>query len=240
VSRNLKIKYRQSFGGMLWTLLIPLCTTAVYYFVFKFYMKIQVEHYLGLIISGIIPWIFFSGSLSAGTETLVLNASILSKVPVKPNVFPMTENLTQFINSFLGLPVVFGAILLDGVSPSPVWLLYPVFLLPLLLISYSITYLLSLAYVFFRDLRHFLNVALQMLFYLTPVIYPHNMVPERYRIFLALNPIASFFVISQDILINGRLPAMSSVLQLLIWTGLLVTITAVVVLKYQGEVIENL
>jgi lipopolysaccharide transport system permease protein len=240
IRRNLKVRYRQSVGGMLWTLLIPICTAMVFYFVFKFYMRIQADHYLGLIISGIIPWGFVSSSLSMGTESLVNNSTILSKVPVRPNVFPLTENMTNFINSFLGLPVIFGALLIDGVSFSSTWLAYPLLLIPLFLIVYSMTYLLSLAFVFLRDLRHFLQVILQMAFYLTPIVYPYSMVPERYLVYFYLNPVAGFFIASQDILIQGKLPSFESVFQLTMWTVIMLVISSTVAHKFQGEVIENL
>lgn len=240
IARNLKVKYRQSIGGMFWTLLIPILTSVVYYFVFKFYMRIQTPHYLGLIISGVIPWGFVSGSITMGAESLVNNASILSKVPVKPNVFPLTENMTQFINSFLGLPVVFAALLFDGVPFSMTWLLYPFMLIPLFLVSYSLTYLLSIGYVFFRDLRHFLSVGLQMLFYLTPVIYPFDMVPEAYRGYFSLSPVAGFFMASQEMLVRGQLPSPLAIISLLTWMVVLVSVVALFSLKFQGEVIENL
>jgi lipopolysaccharide transport system permease protein len=240
IRRNLKVRYRQSVGGMLWTLLIPICSALVFYFVFKYYMRFQVEHYLGLIISGIIPWGYISSSLGSGTESLVNNASILSKVPVRANVFPLTENLTHFINSFFGLPVIFGALLFDGVPFSWSWFIYPLLLIPLFLIIYSASYVLSLGYVFLRDLRHFLQVILQMSFYLTPIVYPMSMVPEAYRFYIFFNPFAGFFVASQEILIQGRPPSLESVVQLLVWTCLALLVSATVAHKFQGEVIENL
>ncbi|HRK09349.1 MAG TPA: ABC transporter permease [Pseudobdellovibrionaceae bacterium] len=193
IRRNLKIKYRHSIGGMLWTFLIPAASALVYFAVFKFVMRVQHEHYLTLLMAGLLPWTFFQTSVMNGLESIVGNRPLINKVPVPPQVFPLTETVTGFVNFALGLPIVAILALASGLSLS--WsLLTLIPLLALLLIqAYSLSLLTGLAFVYLRDLKHALGIVLQTWFYATPIIYTQDMMPEKMRALVAINPVGMIF-----------------------------------------------
>lgn len=198
VNRNLKIKYRRSFFGFFWTIIAPLATSIIYYFVFKIILKIDRPHYLPFILCGLIPWAFFTQSISEATESIVSNQGLISKIPVPIQVFPLVVSITNFSTLLFALPIILVSAWLSGVVPSlAVFLILPYFL-ALLLISYALGAVLAVMYVYLRDLKHALGLLLQIWFYATPIIYDINMIPEKYRFILGLNPVGYIFVGIQE------------------------------------------
>lgn len=206
VARNLKTRYHRSFFGILWTLFTPLSVAGMYYFVFKFVFRVQGQHYLVYVLSGILPWTFFSQTLLDGMESIVGNLGLVSRVPVPLQTFAFAGMVTALFNMMLSLPVVLGASLLSGLMPSWPILLLPVYLVMLLLISYALSLFLAVGFVFFRDLRHLFAILLQVWFYGTPVLYSPAMIPERFHWILYANPLAPIFVGMREVLIEGRWP----------------------------------
>lgn len=207
VSRNLKVKYRRSFFGFLWTILSPMAMAVVYYFVFKVVLKIQIPRYLVFILSGILPWTFFAQTLAEGMESIVGNLGLISKISVQAQVFPFVGSLTNLVTLTLTIPILICASMISGVSaaPSLVMLLY--YFGTLFLIAYSISSILAIAFVFFRDLRHILGIVLQIWMYGTPVIYDEVMIPEKYKWILYANPVGMVFKGIHCVLVQGAWPS---------------------------------
>lgn len=193
VRRNLKLKYRQSVLGILWTVLVPAASALVYYAVFLHVMKVNIPNYFLYVISGILPWAFFSTSITIGMEAIVGNHSLLNKIPIPSHVFPFTEVITNFINLLLALPVVVFIFLIYGAPGGWSILIVPFFLALLFLQSYGFVLILSVLFVYFRDLRHLMSVVIQMWLYLTPILYQIEMLPEGARKWIWLNPLAYIF-----------------------------------------------
>lgn len=204
ILRNLKIRYRKSFFGILWTVLIPASNALVYFIVFQFIMRVQLPNYLYFVLSGLIPWTFFSAALLSGMETLVWNHGILNKVPVPPYVFPLSEVLTGFINFLFAIPIL----LVVAFSTHAIWgwqQLYVIYLILLILLqAHSIALMLSYLYVYLRDLKHAVVILLQIWFYLTPILYSREMVPEKYQILISFNPIGKIFEGIHQLLVLGK------------------------------------
>ncbi len=193
VNRNLKIKYRRSFFGYFWTILAPVMISMIYYFVFKVVMNVNRPHYLPFILAGVLPWSFFSQSISEATESIVANQALISKIPIPIHVFPYVVSITNFSTLFFSLPVIFILGMVSGVQPSPnmLWAFY--FFGCLLLLSYSVGAILAVFYVYLRDLRHAIGLALQVWLYATPIFYDSSMIPPKYHWILFLNPVGSIF-----------------------------------------------
>lgn len=193
VSRNLKIKYRRSFFGFFWTILNPLLMAALYYFVFKVILKVQQENYVPFILAGIFPWVFFSQTISEATDSIVAHYNLISKIPVPAQTFPFVVCGTNFITFLFSVPILFLAALIGGGG----WSFNFLWVLPLMAVLFVITYflglLLSLALIYFRDLKHAINLVLQLWMYATPIFYSEQMIPEKYRFLLALNPVGKIF-----------------------------------------------
>lgn len=217
VGRNLKIKYRRSVLGVLWTLLSPLSLVLVFYFAFKVVMRVQMPHYLAFLVSGVVPWAFFAQSVMEGLESLVANAGVIGKVPVPTQVFPFVTSLTNFMTLLFAFPVLLGVSLITGVPLGLSLILLPLYLIAMFLICYSYSLILGLAYVYLRDLKHLTGILLQLWMYATPVVYDSSMVPEKYRWVLVANPVGGCFIAFHSILGKGEWPPVATLWQTGVW-----------------------
>ncbi len=206
VNRNLKVKYRRSILGVLWTLLVPLSMGIIYYMVFNLFLKVKIPHYLSFILSGVIPFSFFTQSILEGMESIVGNWGLASKIPMPLQIFPYVGTLTNLVTLSLSLPILIGAALISKVSIGYSILVLPFYFLLLFGMSYGLALILAIAFVYFRDLRHLMGIILQIWFYGTPVVYSHSMIPDQFHWILFANPIGSLFVAFHAILVEGSFP----------------------------------
>lgn len=218
ISRSIKLKYRKSYLGLMWTVLAPAFSAIIYFFVFRFVMKVEVPNYMTFILSGIIAWGFFSASLTNGLESIVGNYSLVSKVPIPLNVFSLNETVTLFINFLISQPILLLIMFLTN-TPFTINLLYlPLLYLLLFLQGYSLALLLAILFVYFRDLRHLLALVLQMLFYMTPIVYSLDMVPEKLLNYTYLIPHFYIFEGIHRVVARGIPIKMSELCVSMTWT----------------------
>ena len=242
ISRNLKVKYRRSIFGFFWTLLGPLAMAAMYYFVFKVILNIQVPHYLVFILSGILPWTFFSQSLFEATESVVGSWGLVSKVPIPVQIFSYVSTLTNLSTLMLAIPVMIAAAFLSG-APTHLlkaFLVLPVLFLFLFLMTYSLGLILSVTFVYLRDLKHILGILLQLCFYGTPILYEDSMVPEKYRWLLDVNPLAPLFISIHKVLILGQLPEPKIQLLIVGWVGIFYLVAALFFRSFGRGIVEKI
>ncbi|RYZ82643.1 MAG: ABC transporter permease [Proteobacteria bacterium] len=207
VGRNLKVKYRRSVLGVFWTLLSPLSLVGIYYFAFKVVMKVETPHYLAYLVSGILPWAFFSQTVVEGMESISQNSALISKIPVPLQAFPLIAVVTNLVTLLLAVPIMLGVSLLSGAPVGPSLILLPVILMTIALTCYGVAMILGLLYVFLQDLKHITSLVMQLWFYATPVLYHVEMVPEKYRWAIYLNPVGTAFVSIHQILSEGIWPS---------------------------------
>lgn len=193
VTRNLKIKYRRSFFGFFWTLLVPLGLASVYYVVFQKIMKIGLPNYLIFVLSGVLPWNFFAQTIGEGTSSVVNHSHLLTKVPVPVQIFPWVGVVTNLVTLVLGLPVLF---LIVGVQLEFNWniLFLGLYLAALFILTYNFALMACILFVFFRDLQHAIGIILSFWFYATPVLYHADMIPENFKWVLYANPVSYVFI----------------------------------------------
>lgn len=240
VSRNLKVKYRRSFFGFFWTLLSPLAMSLVYYYVFKVIMNNNTPHYLPFILSGVLPWAFFSSTVIEGMEALVNNIGVLAKVAVPLQVFPFVGSVTNAVTLLLSLPILIGAVLYSRIEVTPAWILiFPVLGL-VFLMGYSVALILSVFFVFLRDLRHIMGIVMQIWFYATPILYDESFIPARLQFVLWLNPISHCFTAIHRILIAGLPPTLEQWGASVVWALVLVSVAVFVQIKFGRELVEAL
>jgi lipopolysaccharide transport system permease protein len=239
VARNLKVKYRGSVLGFFWTLLIPICQVAVFYFIYKVVLKIETPNYLAFIVSGIIPWLFFSTTVLESMESLVSAQNLLTQAPIPIQAFPASSVSTNFMNMIYSLPVLIAVILAAGISLKWVSLLALPMLIVLFLFTYSLAFILACWFVIFRDLRHVFGILIQLWIYLTPVFYAAHMVPERYRWILFLNPLSGFFVGFRNVLIDGVVPDVAIFNSFILWTIALFFLANLIRVKLGPKLVER-
>ncbi|MDR7485178.1 MAG: ABC transporter permease [Armatimonadota bacterium] len=219
VAAELRAKYRGSALGFLWSLLNPLALIVIYSIAFRSIIRIPIERFPVFLIAGILPWTFFSSSSMAATISLMVNASLLKKVRFPREIIPASVVLFHLVQKVLALVVFLPSLLvLAGHLP---WTLvfYPMVLGLQVLFVMGVAMALSVLTVAYRDLRHLTEVALTMLFWLTPIVYRADMVPATLRLIFAANPMTSFVSAFQDITYWGRPPDPGTFLAMAGWAG---------------------
>ena len=187
--KELHVRYKRSALGFLWALLHPLLMMIIYTMVFSTIMRVSIPDYPIFLISALLPWTFFSQSLSYAVESVVGNGDLLKKVYVAKSVFPMAAVLSNIINFLLSLVPLILLLVVFRFPFHWTWWYLPIPLLSLVLFTLGCSFFFAMANVFFRDMAHILQIILQAWFYFCPVLYPLDFIPERYHILFRLNPL---------------------------------------------------
>lgn len=214
VMRDVKVRYKNSILGIAWSWLNPLLMMVVYTIFFTILMRnSDFPHYPVFLLCGLLPWNFFSESVMAATASVVGNAHLIKKVYFPREILPISVVLSSLVNFVIALPVLFVLILVSGVSLTPWALLLPVTILIQVIFTVGLTLILSTLNVFYRDTQLILNVIMLAWFFLTPVFYPIETVPQsatllgvtfNARLWLyRLNPMASIIASYRDLLYWG-------------------------------------
>lgn len=240
VGRNLKLKFRDSALGYIWSVLIPLATALIYYVVFQFIFRVPVPNYLVYVLSGVLPWTFFSQSVMEGMESLRGNAPLLGKIPMPVHVFPYVGTVTHFVHLILALPVIIGAAVFSGIHLGPVTLLVIYCLAMLFLLAYGFALIFSVGFVFFFDLKHVMIAVMQIWFYATPIVYAESMLPERFHWTIFANPTGTVFVVLRDALVSQQMPRYSYLLASTIWPVVILTLGAFIYSRFRNNLVEQL
>ena len=216
VLKDFEIRYTGSVLGVLWTQLYPLLQLIVYGFVFTVIFHNSMEDYPLFLFIGIIIWTFFSTSLLTSASSLLANIGLITKVYFPRELAPLSAVIVAFVDLTLSHLVLFAACLYYGSYPTFAWLLAPAILILLGLFSAGCGLILSVATVYFHDVKYFLEVSLLLLFFLTPVVYPPEAVPPPAGYILAANPVATILTMYRGILINGTVPTTGMWLHMLV------------------------
>lgn len=209
VARELKVRYRRSAIGFLWTMLQPLLTMLVMQLVFSSIFRSQLLNYPVYALAGILFWNFFSQSIVASMNSLRGNAQLLQKLPVPKAVFPIATVISGVVNLLFALVPLFVLLLVTGHPLTPSLLFLPVSILIAALFTLGAGLLLSPLAVFFSDVVELIGVMLTLLMYLTPVIYPQEIVPQHMRWIVRFNPIRSILEVFRDPIYRSKIPPLS-------------------------------
>lgn len=205
VVRDLKARYRGSVLGFFWSFFNPLLLLLVYTFVFTVIMPgmhpEDVQPYGLFFFVGILPWTWFSSSLSESANVLISGGNLIKKVLFPAEVLPIVSVLANMVHFFLGLPILAAFLVYYQRPLDPVELLwFPVIVLIQAIFSTGMALFLSALTVHFRDIKDILANLLTLWFFSTPIIYSMSMAPERFRWVLNLNPMAHIIISYQEVL----------------------------------------
>lgn len=204
---DVKVRYRGSVLGLLWTLLNPIMLMAVLALVFSRFARIEEENYPLFLLSALIVWNFLAQSIDQSLNTLIQNRGLFEKIYIPKLVFPISVVLSNFVNLAFSLTAYFIIAVTFYEVPKTfplVVLLFPI----LVLLSSGAAMLMSTVNVFFRDFSHLTGVLLRVLFYATPIIYPPNIFGPRALSYLQLNPAYYPIVIARDVMYRGEVPSL--------------------------------
>src|SRR5271157_1498686 len=209
--KELKVRYKRSVLGFLWALLNPALLMLVLTAVFASVMKFPIPHYPVFLLCVLLPWTFFSQALAYGTESIVSNGDLIKKVSLPKTVFPIAALVSNLINLLLSLiPLA----LLVPILRHPfywTWLYLPVPMLALAIFTLGAMFFFAAANVYYRDVSHILQVVLSAWFYVTPIIFPLDFIPEKYRWIFKLNPLIYVINGFRLAVYYGQLPHLQSI-----------------------------
>lgn len=225
VKKDLKGRYKGSVLGFMWTFINPLLQLAIYTFVFQIIMKNPVPQYYLHLFVALVPWIFFSSSLTTGSQAILGQANMVKKIYFPREVMPIAYTTSSFINMILSFIIVLAVVVF---SPRP-FSITAILCLPLIMIIQyilvlGVTMLTSSLTVYLRDLEHIMGVLNMAFMYLSPVVYGIDYIPERLRRIYMLNPMAPIILSYRDILYYGKVPEPTMVLWALLLSAVIFVI----------------
>ena len=204
--KEIKVRYKSSYFGYVWSIANPLFLALIFNFVFKVVTKIEMPNYTLFLISGLFVWQWISNSIMLGTNIYVSNSSLIKKVAFPRNFLVIASVLSEGFNFLVSIPIIIVFMLYYDQTPLLNWLLIvPLLLLVSSLFIYALTLLIATINLFFRDMERLVGLLLTFLFYLTPIIYPLSMVPDNYRYLLYLNPFSPLVLTWQQLFLHNRL-----------------------------------
>ena len=219
----------------------PLLQLCVYTIVFSTIMRMDIEKFYLFMFVALIPWLFFSSCLSAGPNVIFSQQDMVKKIYFPREVLPISFTVSQFVNMLLSFIVVFAAVIISRVTINPIALLYlPLIMIIEFVLGLGITYIVSALTVYFRDLQYVMGIISMAWMYLTPVIYPVEMVPEQFVDLFYLNPMTAITIAYRDILYYGRIPEMSTLANAVIMGIAVLIIGQFAFSKLQRHFVEEL
>lgn len=240
VVRDIKVRYKSSALGVLWSLLNPIFLTLVFWLVFTFQGE-GTRDYIIFILVGLLPWNFFSSSVVGGANSILSNDTLIKKVYFPRELLPTAVVLSNLVNFLISLLVLLAGLYLTGLGLTIHALWVPVILFAQIIFTLGLVYFLSAAHVFLRDIAMILDVGMLALFFLTPIFYSLNRFGMRTlpylgwevdtaQVFRWLNPMASIIDAYRTVLwgIDKDIPASSMDLYFVGRMFVICTITFVV------------
>lgn len=233
--KELKIRYKRSVLGFMWALLNPMLLMLVLTVVFSTIMGGGIKHYAIFLLSVLLPWTFFSQSLSYAAESIVGNGDLIKKVRVPKLIFPVAAVVSNMINFLLSIIPLILIVLVMRHPFYATWLYLPVPLLALTIFTLGATFFFAAANVYYRDVAHILQIVLQVWFYLTPIIYDIKMFPAKYQWVFKLNPVIFVMNGFRLSVYYGMLPALESIVASFVCAFISLAIGFALFRKYQDE-----
>lgn len=258
--RDIRGKYKRTALGQFWSLLNPIAQMATYSVVFQFLLRglppkgdpSGIDVFALWLSAALLPWLFFSNTVTSGMTVLVGNANLINKVYF-PRATLVIANMLSWLFTFcIELTVLIVAVLIFGGDPLPYLPITILFMLVLAAFALGISLMLSIANVYFRDTQHLFAILMQVWFYATPIVYPisiltlpkhpggpprlsHRIV-ELYR----LNPIERFTEVFRNTIYDGKLPSLTNSLFVVGVSAVVLALGYFVFSRYEGRLAEEL
>jgi len=210
VARDLKVRYRGSVLGFLWSFLDPLINALVLYVIFTFLFARGIENFAVFLLVGILPWNFFSSSVGQGSRVIMDNGGLIKKIRLPREIFPISTVLANLIHFLLAFLVLILFLIIFRVPFNPAaWLFLPVILVLATAFNLAAALFASSVSVYFRDFPYIVESVLRILYFATPVFYSLDFIPEKFRLVYLLNPLASAITTMREVLLDGVIPSVA-------------------------------
>lgn len=240
ILKELRARYKGSVLGFLWTFFNPLLMLIVYSIVFSYIMRTSVQNYPMFVFVGLLPWNYFANSLLQGSASLVQNSALIKKVYFPREILPCAFVLANAVNYVLSLFVLIPALILFHIKLTWAVLAFPIVLFIETIMLMGLGLLVSVVNVYFRDLEHILGVLVTVWFFLTPVIYPIDLIPEQVKVYFMYNPMTPMIEAYRDIFFDGVWPRWRDIGLLLVFSTVVLLAGLLVFNRLQRNVAEEL
>ena len=206
--KEIKGRYKNSWLGYAWSVLNPLAFATVYYLAFGVFMRVQITDYPLFLVAGLFPWQWVSHSMSAAPNIFLANATLLKKVRFARHLLVVSAVLSDGLHFLMSIPVILVFLAIYHVAPTWFWLIgVPALTGIQLIMVYGMSLLIASLNLFLRDLDRLTILFMAFLFFLTPIAYTSSMIPERYQVYMYLNPFTPLILNWQQLFLTGTLSA---------------------------------
>ena len=209
VVTQIKQRYRRSLLGMGWVLVGPLLNTAVLSVAFNALFKNSIAQYPVYVLVGLIAWNFFAQTTTLGIDTAVTGSGLLQRVYLPRSVFIVSTLGSALINMGIALIALLIVLLATGTRLYATSILLPLAIVILALFTLGVTFVVAILAVFIGDVAHLYQLIVQALFFLTPIVYPAEIVPIEFRWLVELNPMSLIIELFRALLYRGEIPTLS-------------------------------
>lgn len=204
--KELKVRYKSSWLGYVWSLAHPLAFAAIYVIAFGIIMRIQIPNYPLFLIAGLFPWQWFSNSIGASPNIFLHNSTLIKKVQFPRHALVASTVLNDGIHFLVSVPVILVFVLGYGLAPTWSWIAgIPLLALAQFIMAYGFALVIASLNIFFRDLERLTVLFITFLFFLTPIIYTTSMIPSEYQVFMYLNPVTPLVLSWKQLFLSGTL-----------------------------------
>ncbi len=189
VKKDFKIRYRNSALGFVWSLLNPLSTMVILTVVFSLLLRSDIKNFPIFLLAALLPWRFFQIGTMQATGSIVGNPSLIKKIYLPRHILVLANNLASFVSFLMEFASLVPIMIVLGMNVTPYALLLPLVMIIEFIMVLGISLSLAALNVFYRDFYQIWEIVLQLGFFLSPVFYDPNIIPERYRFYYSLNPV---------------------------------------------------
>lgn len=201
IAKDFKLKYNSTALGFLWSLLVPMFSSIIYYFVFGIMLRFNIQNYLLFLLSGTFLWQFFANVVLMNGSVMMRNANLLKKTSFDKRLLIWGTFFTEGIHLLLTIPVLVGLMYFYKVTPS--WLTFlPNLIVCLVLLAYfsiGLSYIYAAINIYFRDLERIMSLIMQLWMFATPIFIPETSVPLKYHWIYKVNPMAGIVQIWRNV-----------------------------------------
>jgi len=207
IARDMKLRYRGSFFGMAWTLLNPVAELLVLLFIFNRVLPLNIPNYAPFLFTGLLVYGWFQSALFYSTVAIVSNRELIRRPDVPLAILPVISVASTLLHFLLSFPVLLVLVIASGIRLNSALLALPALMAVQFTLILALAFPLATVHVWFRDTQYMLRVALQLLFYMTPVFYEVSQIPAQYQPIYAVNPLVWLVDGYRDVLIGGHWPS---------------------------------
>jgi lipopolysaccharide transport system permease protein len=205
--KDFKLRYRNSVLGFLWSLLNPLAYMTILTLVFSFLLRANIPNFAAWLLIGLLIWRFFLIGTAQGLSSIVGNPSLVTKVYLPRQLIVLSNNVANLFGAALEFLALLPLLVLLGVNLSFYALFLPAILLLEFLLIVGLSLVLSSLTLKYRDFNQVWEIALQLGFFLSPIVYEASLVPERYQFAYSLNPVTRLIESTRAIFLKSQLPS---------------------------------